>query len=60
MKAKFKVVYSSLPENKFFQISSLEVGNLPDDNENGIINIFEDINIEYNSINIKNFWKYLS
>ena len=43
MKSKFKVVYSSLPDNKFFQTSSIEVGNLPDENENGIINIFDDI-----------------
>ena len=43
MKKKFKVIYSSLPENKFFQTSSVEMGNLPDENENGIINIFEDI-----------------
>ena len=43
MKKKFKVIYSSLPENKFFQTSSIEMGNLPDENENGIVNIFEDI-----------------
>ena len=42
MKKKFNVIYSSLPENKFFQTSSIEMGNLPDENENGIVNIFED------------------
>ena len=43
MKKKFKVIYSSLPDNKFFQTSSIEMGNLPDENENGIVNIFDDI-----------------